>query len=267
MVLPVVGNQGRAVIARWYFAKAANAIELGQSDPEVALQGLDRWTDSPEAFRDYWIVQMKRAVLNSPEELPELLQRATDVDPRNRSLGDWVYQQMYNQERYDIAVPILEFSSLGRVRYRESYLNQIAYTRALGLVDLDKGLSEINEALEIDPESSALRDTRAWILFQMGRTTEALEDADFAVRRAEKEYEEYTNSLFYVLENWVTAKPQPSSEDGLLSEEEAGIAYWSLAVLHYHRAKILEALGRESDAKEEWTWLEKNHFPTDGQLR
>jgi hypothetical protein len=38
---------------------------------------------------------------------------------------------------------------------------------------------------------------------------------------------------------------------------------WSLGVLHFHRAKILESLGRDKEAQQDWDWLTENQLPLD----
>ena len=51
-----------------------------------------------------------------------------------------------------------------------------------------------------------------------------------------------------------------------LTRRNAGIALWSRGVLRYHRAKILEKLGRIDEANDDWKWLDEHHLPPDDRL-
>jgi hypothetical protein len=41
---------------------------------------------------------------------------------------------------------------------------------------------------------------------------------------------------------------------------------WSRGVLRYHRAMILEKLGRTDEANSDWKWIEEKRLPPDDRL-
>lgn len=160
-------------------------------------------------------------------------------------------------------------------------LNQLAYARSLAHVELDEALVDINRALELRTEGwpmnpiadeASLRDTRAWILFRMGKLEEALADAEFAVKAFERP------SLLQKVSNWLIevgsqTKPsqsetdaEPSGAPTYLTEKEVPREVWSLGVMRYHRAKILESLRRSEAAQADWDWLALHRLPPDDRL-
>ncbi len=186
-------------------------------------------------------------------------------------------------------------------------LNALAYVRALANAELDKALIDIDEALGYHPNSPELRDTRAWVYYQMGRNDDALLDADFSVKAFENPS---VSSFFQGFIEWLegavgspVTKPledaPTQSQDNmptigsvpvaeqLDAPETSGIEAqvvmldppkiyltpsstsqmtWSRGVIRYHRAKILEKLGRTDEADADWKWLEENRFPPDDRL-
>jgi hypothetical protein len=52
----------------------------------------------------------------------------------------------------------------------------------------------------------------------------------------------------------------------VLTRREAGEILWGQGAVHYHRAKILEALGRTAEAEQEFQWLRDRKLPTDDRL-
>ena len=180
-------------------------------------------------------------------------------------------------------------------------LNALAYHRALANVELDQALIDIDEALGYQPDASDLRDTRAWIYFQLGRYEEAFVDADLSV----KTYE--TPSMWRWLEsaldwlqgladraesksqvNTTVAAPSANLATGqgdelgaresdppivmldppknYLTRSKAKASIWASGVLRYHRAMILEKLGRTAEAEADWQWIEENQLPPDDRL-
>jgi hypothetical protein len=163
-------------------------------------------------------------------------------------------------------------------------LNQLAYTRCLAHVELDEALTDINLALEkrtvgwpsspIADEAS-LRDTRAWILYRLGRLEDALIDADFAVKAAERfgllqRILAWLQELFGEFTTMQTAaKPTDTEKSENVSwrtEAEVPQDIWSRGVMRYHRAKILTDLGRGDEARADWDWLAQHRLPPDDHL-
>jgi tetratricopeptide (TPR) repeat protein len=139
----------------------------------------------------YWDVMISQALEeDSGTQAIEVLRDAVAANPENSELRTSLAR------RYSSILSIRnEFASAlaaCKIWFGEKYdrdtttLNDLAYNRALAAVELDQALIDINEALGYRPEAPDLRDTRAWVYFQLGRYEEALLDADFSVKAAER---------------------------------------------------------------------------------
>jgi tetratricopeptide (TPR) repeat protein len=125
---------------------------------------------------------------------------------------------------------------------RDQALNGLAYARAVGKLDLKEASQNVAEALELRPSEPAILDTRGYLLHLQGLHEGALVDMNRAVEGMEEQFAQQPKDL-----------PAPSggvlSADidlsGLHSAEE------SVAVVRYHRALVLKALGREDEAKKD----------------
>lgn len=257
----------------------------------------------------YWDLVVSDAFLeNGASQALELIREAVAMNPENDKMRTSLTAQyasifMQNSE-FDAALDAY------KMLYGEKYprdretLNTMAYARALALRELDEALVDIDEALTYAPQDASLRDTRAWVLYQLGRYEDALVDADFAVKEFEKPT--FTNWLQSQLaQQQMSAATQslkdkranePKSESESRDEAEAGSKdsttaelfgfgssfgssedvylspafvdpmVWTRGVIHYHRAKILEKLGRSEQAQVDWDYLEKHRLPPDDRL-
>jgi tetratricopeptide (TPR) repeat protein len=269
----------------------------------------------------YWDAKIS-AALNSQGAASAIiaLREAVETNPNNTQLREVLAEQyaliLAAKNEFDSALEAY------KILFGEKYardvvtLNTLAYSRALAHVELDEALVDIDKALSFQPKEPGMRDTRAWVLYHMGRYEEALVDADFAVKEMERPT--LMNWLQSQLESPAIAPPASaaSREDGKSPEGDAalhqesnqqpkaaevseskqvqmneptleGIAeplpdsephqpyltprlakptIWTLGVLRYHRAKILEKLGRSAEARADWDWLEKEHLPPDDRL-
>ena len=190
-------------------------------------------------------------------------------DPDFSSTVGYAIDTLTRNQEFAHAVAIFELIENEAMRTDPIYLNQISYFRALAGIELDEALENINEALRLYPENEAFRDTRAWVLFQMGRPLEALEDADFAVARMTKPQTGFwsiTGELYDYFDQWFPKQDVSVQSEKPLTQREAPIELWTEGALRYHRACILESLLRTDEAQEEWDWLEANRLPTDGTL-
>lgn len=268
VVLPIVFDRMNGMRNRWALARVANLADQGSELAETELARAVLGLSEPERERDYWNVRLKIALnRDSGGEAIDVVGRALQALPEFRNIALMAYLHFYEQLDFENALRARLLFYGGREIEHPAILNEIAYLRSLALLDLDQGLSEIERALRELPNSAAFLDTRAWILFQMGRPKEALEDATRAVQIAVSQYEANQNSFAYRISQWLGGRPQPSAPDGLLTELEAGQDLWSLGVLHYHRGRILESLGRTEEAEEMWQWLKDHQLPKDDRLR
>jgi tetratricopeptide (TPR) repeat protein len=133
---------------------------------------------------------------------------------------------------------------------RAEALNGLAYAQALANNDLDDALDHINEALDLSPDNPAMLDTRGYLLYLTERYEPALADMNVAVREFEKSMEQILPQ----------AKPavQTPAEDSklfrnrsktLLEVAASQSPARGVAVVRYHRALVLQALGKEKEAQ------------------
>jgi hypothetical protein len=257
-------------IAGWHLAAAANKLQLGQTGFDDQLEAARRAYPEIEELKDYWIVRVMQSLIEQPEQIPKLLKEAKQNGVDYLGISTYAYQRLQANDHFAELVEVLELISPAEARDEPALLNQLAYFRSLSAIDLDQALKEINQALEQMPDESAFLDTRAWILFQMGNPTEALKDAHSAVERFAEERQRLEqdplNNIALLLEA-KAARPEKSDGEEPLTEREAGPLLWSEGVMRYHRARILESLGRDEEATADWQWLEDHRLPKDDRLR
>lgn len=270
VVVPVCVDGFADLHKNWDLARIAN---LAQSDTQAAEAELQRWAavaEDPEKARDYWLIRLEIALKRDDSlEILETVRLAQKSLPEYLVLSEVAYSHFYKKSDYRSALEALEllYSPFKEGVSNPELLNHLAYMRSIALVDLDLALEQIDEALKYEPDSAAYLDTRAWVLFQMGKPLEALEDAQRAVQIATRAYEESESDIAQRVFGWLNGKSSASSSDGLLNEYEAKPLVWGLGVMRYHRGRILESLGRSAEAEEDWQWLREHQLPQDDRLR
>ena len=263
---PVLADQFRPEVARWYLAEATNRI-VADRDSGHQVEQARRWASDVSELRDYWIFRAEQALTASPEDVVEVVSQAVKQNKLNFFLADSYAQRLADQRFFKEAVAVLEAGAIPELKDSPQRLNNLAYFRALAGIDLDEALVDINRALESDPSAAGMRDTRAWVLFQMGKPQLALEDADFAVSAVTPQSDSgwFDRSLAW-LEEQALAHREPAAESKVLTRREAGEQLWAVGTLFCHRAKILEALGRSEEAERDFQWLRDRHLPTDDSI-
>jgi tetratricopeptide (TPR) repeat protein len=160
--------------------------------------------------------------------------------------------------QYDIADPAL--------------LNGVAYYRALGVEDLDIAWAEINAALKQLNEMSdfarsqeawrssqvALLDTRGYIRYLRGDNKGALEDLGPAVLGAERQRQEQHLDKYTAVRLGMV---DPRTVAWQLKEVDR-----TAAVIRYHRALVLESLGRDEEAAKDFRRVRELGFEPDERL-
>ncbi len=262
---PVVLDRFRIELARWHLAAAANAVIVGNTSPEAHLVRARTMVDDLESLRDYWLFRIKEALISAPQTAPEVLRQAVQADVKNAELTGYLAISLWEIDEFELQIEVLEF---GRQYFRTvstSTLNQLAYARALVSLDLHKALEDINAAIEVAPNKYEIRDTRGWILFKMGKPLEAIEDVDFAIKELEKS-EGWLSRAMTWLEQSIPTSAADLPPDAVLTRQEAGETLWGKGALIYHRAKILDALGRADEAQADWQWLKDHNLPQDDRI-
>lgn len=309
VVTPILTGSWREEAARWELARAANASLMGQTEQyKDSLERAREQSGDVEKLRDYWLLRITESIndlrlrllrSSSPEGwfLPapddgegvadspvELLKLAIQKDPSFASLAPRILGPAERLSQYRLYVDTLELVLSPEDREQPAVLNQLAYMRSLGAFELEQALKDIELSLANYPNNTAFRDTRAWVLYQMGRPQDALADAEFAVERAVKPSAEWMAPILDLLEEATKSADEVASEeqssdklsgaDSTLNEaatplrmEEADPFVWQYGVMRYHRGKILEALGRAEAAEEDFAWLRDQRLPINDSLR
>ncbi len=267
---PVVLDQFRAEVARWYLADATNKV-VNKQPVTGQIEKAAKWVDDLTELRDYWLYRTEEAYVSSPKAVAAVIASAVHHDPSNYYLGALYSQRMADDARFAEAVEVLKASHVGSLSPQD--LNQLAYFRALASIELEDALADINLALEapnISPLFQAmLRDTRAWVLYRLQKPDKAIDDINFAIEEIEKL--EPSGAFDQSLE-WLASKlnggvdSTSSEHDHVLTKREVGEWQWTLGTLRYHRAKILEALDKRDAAEADLQWLREHHLPQDDRL-
>lgn len=252
--LPVLIKTAPLELAKWYLAAAANAVSSQNwNAAEELLSKSEEISPDIRLSPDYWGVYL-RLNSNNPEgddsaaSLIEKLKEAIGENSENRLAGNWLVELLSEQGRFSEALDTMKLT-LGEAGARGAIqLNQLAYHRSLAKQELEQALEDIDKALQEIPDEPSFLDTKAWILFKQGKSKEALPLVDKAVER------------FLQL---VPANLQRAPEDydpaglgtaplGKLPDDAPQDAIKAVAVIRYHRLKILESLGEDERALEDY---------------
>ncbi|MCA9192852.1 MAG: hypothetical protein KDB03_13845 [Planctomycetales bacterium] len=271
VAVPVIVGGYRAELARWYIAAAINAVEIYGESGEKEIQRALEWDSQIEmdpAYLHFRLSEMK--MKGSPTDA--LVKFVGKLDPHkssDRSLFLDVQSLLYERKEYWIEVEVIESFLLPEDRESATNLNLLAYLRALCARELDTALQDIDKALSIAPDDPNLLDTRAWVHFQAGNPSKALDDSQRAVElyvTLISDWDSFLTSQKQLLDRF-RQEHASKTEEFLVSESQIHRVLWAYGVLRYHRAKILETLGRIDEAQADLDWLKDWHLPTDGTLQ
>jgi tetratricopeptide (TPR) repeat protein len=243
-LVPLVYLQFPREVSYWLLAAAEQARANGNA--ELATQRLQKafsWNpDDPwlQVQEVQWLIQDEKYLeaLKVSDVLAERFPQEADILQLRMS----IFQHLERHEDAIAAARALDQMSLTSGRPdRAMALNNLAYARAVGNLDLEQALKEVNEALVIQPAHPSYLDTRGFILYLQGNYKAAHEDLDAAVKRMAK------------LQQGAAASPSAGLERYADSADAAQSFQQSLntaiAVTLYHRALNLEKLGRFAEAK------------------
>ena len=137
-----------------------------------------------------------------------------------------------------------EIEEIPTQKNRDGYahcLNGRAYERALGQIEIDQGIADIELAFDIlgREDDYAMLDTRGYLRFLANDLVAARADLELAVELAEMDFERLS-----VLRQSETARAaQHNSIARLMLVRE------TFPVLYHHRGHLYEKLGRSREAK------------------
>jgi tetratricopeptide (TPR) repeat protein len=239
LVGPCAAFQATREVGRWQLALALRHWEAGEKElAQARFEAAERWLgDSPDLLmqRAAWrleegdiegaLLESNRAVAAAPGRVRSLIYRSHILQHAGRhaeAIADWqeIVRQMEDEGPQSQA----------------QALNGLAYARAVAQVDLDTALADVNRALELNTSAyaaPAYMDTRGYIHYLQGRYDRALNDLNPAVLGMEQVLAP-TNGR-----SRLVAGPQFHD----LSNERG------IAVVRFHRALVLLALGREKEAE------------------
>jgi tetratricopeptide (TPR) repeat protein len=268
MVLVLAGFfavwQAPLEIGRWQLTAALNARQDGEK--QAAYEHLNTVIDR---FQTRPLLFLQRA-----EWRMEDGQRQEAIDDIDRMLElagerlDWLMvhsQFLQNAGEFARAVEdwkkVNDFSKRSGRPDRGEALNGLAYAQALANQELDDALNNANEALELRPESHAhILDTRGFIYHRMGKNILALSDLNSAIGalgsvpaslRPTNSKKARPASAFELLTDSVPKTWREVFPGGVTPEREMAQRVRTVAVIHYHRALILDALDRKDEAEKD----------------
>jgi tetratricopeptide (TPR) repeat protein len=251
-------------IGRWQLALAIQAWTRGQRP--LAHQRLEmamRW------FPQHPALYLQQAEWHLEEgRRDEAFASLAQVREAAGEAPYWLMvQALFLQKAgaFDQAVPLWRIveqrSQTSGIPPRSEALNGLAYAMALANVDLEEALALAQQALELQPDSPNILDTRGYILYRLHRYGEAARD----LQRAAQYYDAQLAKLDEKLraEHLVGYRPPPAALPQTIEEQfplersrwTDNLALFSqrtrqvAAVIHYHLALAFQAAGRQDGAE------------------
>lgn len=290
-VLPIAKRWLPYEIGLWKVAEAGNHFRDGKLDlASQSMEQAESWSKEVLSSADYSDLMMNLLIEQGNSEralgLLNILKQQGNPSVAAQA-GLRASRYFASGQDYLRALKALQVSAPPDARSSPTFLNQIAYMKAMAGVDLETALMEIDTALQFLPDASLL-DTKAWVLFQSQKYEDAARVADKAVEEFDKAAKE--NGVYVGEGDDLVAKlmEQPPATEvpsalrqhrdrmkAVLAESQPRRRYemveqsavQTAAVLRYHRANIYDALRQTDRAKKDWDWLECHHFQDESLLR
>jgi len=249
---------GPAEFGRWQLARAIRLRQQGDNEAayERLSEAMRHFTDSPEL-----ILQRAEWRLEDGDKADAL----ADADKLLELVGDnyrWLsVHAQFLQDAGEFAKAAEDWKKIDQISRRtgnpsrENALNGLAYAQSLGKGDLEDALATANKALDLDPSSPAILDTRGYILHLLGRDSEAIDDMNRAVKgmdnvvAAAQQKPDKSRPVAEKKEEIVTQPKAIREAFPSTRADQQTAAFRAAAVIHYHRALVFKALGREAGAE------------------
>ena len=271
--------------AKWMLAWAANQLQNKQFEAaEKTLQCATEMSDNLATDPEFWKLKFD-LVLNKkdtgPEVYSELFQEAMVHIPKlpaalQASLAHDVGGLLHQCNQNQLAVDIMEkfFPPISQRTPSEN--NSIAYFRSKIRKGLETALLEIDAALVKDGTSeAAFLDTKAWVLHGLSRNELALDFVQAAIQKqseaigelkgmAREDRVEFKKWLFDDSSSLQVDAVQKSNAMAELKKRFSGYPPEAIeafargvASLRFHRASILDELGRSDESEPDYAWLDR----------
>ncbi len=305
VIVPVIVAYSPIERARWLVAAADNALENPKEQRKVSMQKakvlLEQAKKSyPEIENSLEFARTSLFVAHneelslaidsldfSPESVPlttEQLDRAMSVVTLSSPLmkahvANVLGDVLLKMKDYDSAYQILVAGYPTQEKRDAEQRNNLAYYAALANRDLETALEDIEKAMSGKKlgtsEFPMYLDTKAWILFRAQRFEEALTAIDSSIEEYAKDFKEtpYKPSVKAIFQDLFNQNPPFTKRP--IGDKFDPFEQFSpqirqilklIVVTHYHRAEILEGLGRIEEADAEYTWLVDRGFHDFDQL-
>jgi hypothetical protein len=194
------------------------------------------------------------------------------------AVGSLLHQCHQNQ----LAVEILEkfFPPIAKRTPNEN--NSLAYFRSKTKKGLETALLEIDAALVKDGTSQVeFLDTKAWVLHGLNKNELALTFVQEAIRKKNESVGKLDVTVAKVLQKWLfDASAEPEIETAPVSNKleelknrlpvydprDLNDLARGVAALRFHRACILDELGRTEDSEIDFAWLDSFGFQETDKL-
>lgn len=285
VVAPIVWKLFPIEVANWEIAKARNQIRrLDLDKAGTILQDLQDSRPAVLKYPTFLIAKSDLAIARGkPDEVLEYYEKfSMDVDHWNRiRAGELLSEYFYQLGDFSRSYKLLK-QCYGDRRLERDSLNRYAYAKALAKVDLESALENITMILGSDTDGS-LKDTRGWVLYQMGEYYESVIMMNEAIAA--------TTTVISKQGYFAGIDTIPKDEKNLSTKDQKSLEALReemktthaisdlrerrnrflatpvshLAILHYHRAKALDALESEK-AQADWDWLRFHGFEDESVL-
>lgn len=277
-------------VSRWYLAAAQNAFRKKDSVlAEHYLKRAEAWDPTVIRDADYWIAQLPQANIQNVDQFLDLIEHAVMTDSRWRLQAFEASKMLSEEYDFQHAVRALKIASLGQRPTAPLMLNQLAYMRAQAGIELEDALKDIELAIKIDGPLPSYLDTKAWVLYGLKRNLEALGFVNKAIEGQEELYKKKGIAMPKPLELETSKTAEVADDNDLdfleqppapvrlpsIQQRQAEIKKarrrmgdpgFDLAILRFHRLRILEALKDPTEAVKDRRWLEERGVPIVDEL-
>jgi len=257
--------------ARWLLAAAENALTRATDENDTrpeAQELLEQATSSyPEIEKTLDFARISFRM--NPDETDRAIKLVLSMSPdRQVHAANTLAEMRLNAGNFESAYMILVAGYPGPSSRSPVERNQLAYYAALANRDLELALADIENALS-DSKNASFLDTKAWVLFRLGRFDDALNTIDLAIAELKVELKDTpfpspvrdkVQDMLEGKEPFVKRALEDSSSPLASFNESFAQVLKSIVVIHYHRGEILEALGKIEEADQEYAWAQDRGF-------
>ena len=287
------GFLGPAWRARWMLAWAANEYQNGHlGEAEKTLRGASELSSEIATDPEFWKLKFE-IVFNKKKPSVEAVsglfeESASQISaapkPQQANLATYVAEMFRLNRENDRAVEILDRFYPPFLKREAAENNMIAYLRSLTKKGLETALMEIDAALVADGKSrEEFLDTKAWVLHGLDRDELALPFAEEAIKKLHSRNEQPGNirpadrlAFHDLLFLDVVASDETADVPNRLEELKKRFSYVNpleiegiarkIAALRFHRACILDELGRTKESDLDYAWLDAFGFTETDKL-